>query len=608
MSKGTDLLQICRRTGLLARLTHVAVALNAIVACADTAFIDVAAQSGLPFVCEYGQTFPTIIGPDAVMMQRNMGNGAAVGDYDNDGDLDILLLANWGHSNRLFRNNLDTGVKTFTDVTIAAGLDHDGLSRVAHFADLDNDGWLDLVVVNDDDGSGAMPSSRIYRNNADGTFDDVTDGSGFQPIGFLHCGATLADYDRDGLLDICVTVWARKGTSPAISFLGENRLYRNLGGFVFEDVSANVGLAGVAIDSFTPIMHDFNDDGWPDLFVAVDYAEDLFYWNDAGTFVNAASTVNTMHTGNDMGAALADFDDDGDLDIYTTNITDPGVPGFGYPTDGNCLYVNSTGPQGAAAFTDEAQSRGVVDTHWGWGVAFIDVENDGDLDIMAANGLDEFVAWLIPDSQILDQPTVLFENDGAGQFTRNIAPGLQVGEDSRALVAFDYDRDGDEDVLITNMNQPVRLLENVSTDSGHWLHVRLIQGEGQVRDAIGATVSVRIGPVIKRREILCGGSYLGGVPAEAHIGLGDSTAIDEMIVRWPDGETTTYGNVAVDQVLTVSRIAGDCAPDGVVDGRDIQGFVMSLLDSADAPPCNSFPDAPGEVASRIQQFIDSLLQ
>lgn len=578
-----------------------------IVAHADPAFINVAASSGLVYECEYGPTFPQVLGPDAILNQRDMGNGAAVGDYDNDGDLDVFFLSNWGYENRLYRNNLESGMKSFTDVTSDAGLAHDGLSRVAHFADLDNDGWLDLVVVNDDDGSGTMPPSRIYRNNADGTFADMTQGAGFDPVGYLHCGATLADYDRDGLLDIYVTVWARKSTSPFPSFSGENRLYRNLGGFVFEDVSVASGLSGVAIDSFTPLMHDFNDDGWPDLFVAIDFAEDLFYWNNGGVFVEASASVNTLHTGNDMGAALADFDDDGDLDIYTTNITDPGIPGFGYPTDGNCLYVNNAGSQGGADFADHAAARGVVDTYWGWGTSFIDVENDGDLDLMAANGLDEFVAWLIPDSQILDRPTVLFTNDGSGQFARSIAPGLDVGEDSRALIAFDYDRDGDEDVLITNMNQPARLLENVSTNQGHWLHVRLIQGEGRLHDAIGATVSVRIGAVVKRREILCGGSYLAGVPAEAHFGLGSAEMIDELTVRWPDGEATTYNGVAVDQYMTISRIAGDCAPDGVIDSRDIYGFVMSVLDSEDAPLCDSFGDESLSVAERLQRFVDELL-
>lgn len=596
------------RFELRRRLTTAAVMLLApAVTFAGPAFVDVAATAGLDFECDYGPTFTQVFNPDEVMMQRNLGNGAAVGDYDNDGDLDVLLLANQGQSNRLFRNNLDLGAKTFTDVTQAAGLEFDGLSRVAHFADLDNDGWLDIVIVNDDDGSADVSPSRIYRNNANGTFTDVTAGSGFRPIGYLHCGATLADFDRDGLLDIYVTVWARKGTSPIATFAGENQLFRNLGDFTFEDVSEAAGLAGVSIDCFTPIMHDFNDDGWPDLYVAVDYAEDLFYWNNAGTLVDASTSVNTLHTGNDMGATLADFDDDGDLDIYTTNITDPGVPGFGYPTDGNCFYVNSAGASGGAAFTDEAAGRGVVDTYWGWGVSFIDLENDGDLDIIAANGMDEFVAWLIPDSQILNRPTVLFENDGTGQFARNDAPGLEPGEDSRPLVVFDYDRDGDQDVLIGNLAQPVRLLENRSTNPGHWLDVRLIQGEGRVRDATGATVSVRIGSITKRREILCGGSYLAGVPAEAHFGLGDAVRVDELTIRWPDGEIATYNDVAADRFLTISRIPGDCHPDGVVDGRDIFDFVNALLGNDDASPCDSFDDEPGGIPQRVQRFIESAL-
>ncbi|MCA9256102.1 MAG: CRTAC1 family protein, partial [Phycisphaerales bacterium] len=516
-------------------------------------------------------------------------------------------LANQGHTSRLFRNNLEMGARTFTDVTAAAGIDIDGISRVAHFADLDNDGWLDIVVINDDDGTANASPSRIFQNNGDGTFSDRTAGAGFRPFGYLHCGATLADFDRDGLLDIYVTVWVRKGTAPLATFPGENQLYRNLGDFTFEDVSTQAGLAGVSIDCFTPIMHDFNADGWPDLFVAVDYAEDLFYWNVAGVFVEASSNTNTMHTGNDMGAALADFDDDGDLDIYTTNITDPGVPGFGFPTDGNCLYVNSSGAEEGASYADEAANRGVFDTYWGWGVSFIDVENDGNLDIIAANGMDEYVEFLIPDSQILDRPTVLFENDGTGAFARNNAPGLAPGEDSRPLVVFDYDRDGDQDVLIGNLAQPVRLLENTSSPQGHWLDVRLVQGEGGVRDAIGATVSVRLADVTKRREILCGGSYLAGVQAEAHFGVGESTVVDELTIRWPDGETVTYSDVGVDRFLTISRIPGDCYPDGVVDGRDIENFVKALLNDVNVDPCDSDMGSPGDVPQRLQRFIESLL-
>jgi enediyne biosynthesis protein E4 len=203
---------------------------------------------------------------------------------------------------------------------------------------------------------------------------------------------------------------------------------------------------------------------------------------------------------------------------------------------------------------------------------------------------------------------VLLTNDGTGHFARNLAPGLEPGEDSRALIAFDYDRDGDEDILITNENQPARLLENVSTNQGHWLHLRLIQEADQVRNGIGATIRVRTGGTTKRREIICGGSYLAGVPAEAHFGLGEAAMIEELTIQWPDGESTMYADVMADQFLTISRVAGDCHPDGLVNGRDIRGFVSALLGESDAPFCDSFADAPGGVVERIQEFIDSLIE
>ncbi len=206
---------------------------------ADPAFVDVTVSSNLSFVGTYGGTFTGTDGGDTI--QRNMGNGAAVADYDGDGDLDVYLLGSLGHANVLYRNNLDQGFKTFTDVTATAGVGDTSLARVAHFADLDNDGDLDLLVISDNDGS---DPSRVYRNNGDGTFSDVTAGSNFVPDGYLRAGCALADYDLDGLLDIYVTVWARNlGVGNQGLFPGQNRLYRNLGGLVFEDVTESWGSA-----------------------------------------------------------------------------------------------------------------------------------------------------------------------------------------------------------------------------------------------------------------------------------------------------------------------------------------------------------------------------
>lgn len=584
-------------------ITTIAVLFACGSALAAPAFVDVAPTSGLTFTCQYGPPFAGNLNPIDITMQQNMGNGIAVGDYDRDGDLDVLMLSGLTHVNRLFRNDLDTGSKSFTDVTASAGVGDAGLGRVAHFADLDNDGWLDLVVVNDDDGEPETPPSRIYRNNRDGTFADVSAASGFRPVGYLLCGAALADFDRDGLLDIVITSWKL----PYRQFVAANFAYRNLGGFQFEPVTSAVGLDAIDANNYSPILHDFDGDHWPDLFVAVDFESDFFFRNVNGVFVDQTIATGCTHTGNDMGAACADFDDDGDLDLYTTNITDLSVPGFGYPTDGNCLYVNDAGGVGLPQFTDEAEIRSCVDTYWGWGTAFVDVENDGDLDIVAANGFDERVGDLLPNSPILQTPTVLFQNDGAGFFSRNMAPGLEPGEDSRALIAFDYDRDGDQDLLIGNLNAPVRLLENVTPATGHWLGVRLVQGPGRLRNAVGATVRVRIGSVTKRREIMRGGSYLSGGPAEAHFGLGAADVIDELTVTWPDGATTSWSNVSVDQWITLSRVEGDCDADGALDGADIHGFVQRLLGGA-APLCLEFGDAGESVSEQVIAFIDAMIR
>lgn len=576
---------------------------------AEPAFIDVTAEANLNFVSANGPTFP--LGHTVQeIMQRNMGNGAAVGDYDNDGDLDVYLLAPLGETNRLFRNDLDLGMKSFTDVTADACVGDWGMSRTAHFIDLDNNGNLDLLLLNDSDGSDDYPASKVFRNNGDGTFADVSAGSGFNPVGYLRCGAALADYDRDGLLDVYVTGWHHEIGLGSPAFPGSNRLYRNLGNFVFQDVTTAVGLDGLSRDSFTAIFTDFNDDQYPDLYVAVDHTSDEFYWNNAGSFANATAAVNTTHVGNDMGVACADFDDDGDLDLYTTNITDlsPGSFPFGTNTF-NCLYEWEPLGHPSGKFQDRAIARGCEDTYWGWGVDFLDVENDGDLDIFAVTGFEEFISFKKSLAySIARTPNVLLVNDGSGQYARFTASGLTSTNDSRALIAFDYDRDGDLDLLTTNVNQPVELLENVSSPQGHWLGVGIVQGPGENRDGIGVTVRATVGSVTKRRDILAGESYLAGTPAEARFGLGDSTVIDELRIEWTDGTEAVFHNVAVDRFVRVSSMAGDCDANLNVEINDLQGFVNVLLDAGATSLCVADMNGDGEMNSLdIPLFVAALL-
>lgn len=522
------------------------------------AFVDVAMKRGLDFRTSYGTTFPGL-GVLNGLFQDNMGNGAAVGDYDNDGDFDIYLLGQNGHPNQLFRNDLETGNKGFTNVTESAGVGDSGMSRVAHFVDLDNDGNLDLVLVNDDEPSGAFPTSRIYRGNGDGTFADVTEGSNFRPVGYIRAGCSLADYDGDGLLDIYITVWTGELGEGEGQFPGSNRLYKNHGNFIFEDVSETIGPTPLLRDSFTAIFTDFDGNRTPDLYVAIDHTSDEFFWNNGGSFSFGSGDVfppygglGLGHRGNDMGIACADIDDDGDLDLYATNITDPsGILG----TDTyNVLQINQLDSLGMVQFVDEALERNVADTAWGWGTEFTDFDNDGDLDLVAVNGMDGYVVFTGgPLSPIYRTPSVLFVNDGSANFSRMEGTGLDVPADSRALVAFDYDRDGDEDLLITNINQPTQLFENTNANGNHWLCVALTQKPGLNRNGIGATVFATINGVTKRREILAGESYLAGTPAEAHFGLAAETTVDELRVRWTDGSETVLTDVSADQRLRVTQ-------------------------------------------------------
>ncbi len=545
-------------------------------------YVEVQSLVNVDFVGTYGSVFPAVSsqGPFHEMMFLNQGNGAAVGDYDSDGDLDIYLLGQLNQPNVLLRNDLDLGSEWFTDVTATAGVGDLGLSRVAHFVDLNNDGHLDLLLINDDDGSNNYSPSRIFENNGDGTFFDRTSTANFRPTGYLRCGAAVADYDRDGLLDVYVTNWGFAGVGGSPDFPGVNRLYRNLGNFTFQDVTGAVGLGGLARDSFSAILHDFDGDHFPDLYVALDNSSDEFYWNQSGTFVNETSGVGLAHVGTDMGISCADFDDDGDLDLYVTNISDPDGA-FG-PSQGNPLHVNRADTVGSTQFVDEAVLRGAGDTAWGWGVEFVDWDNDGDLDIVAGNGFDEFVEFVAPGSSILGTPTVLLENDSTGNFTRVFTPDLNVSEDSRALIAFDYDRDGDEDLLITNMNQPARLLENRTATQGHWLDVTAVQSAGSNRNAVGAAIYATVGPKTMRRDFIVGDSFLAGTPSEVHFGLGVATTVDSLEVHWTDGNQTTYPNVYGDRLIQIVQGAADADLDGVPDLDDCEATDGSAWDTPGA--------------------------
>lgn len=560
---------------------------------AAVSFVEVAGTAGLNFTSTGNASFPEITaGLSYQLAHKAMGTGVAIGDYDGDGDLDVYLLGHLGQANRLYRNNLDLGSKTFTDVTPPVLADI-GFSRVAHFVDLDQDGDLDLLLINDQDTPVGMnpplSMTKLFRNDGNGTFVDVTADSGLNVSGFVKGGCAIADYDGDGRLDIYISNWGAFLTDPPAVFPGANQLFRNLGGMVFEDVTLSSGLGTLGRDSFTAIFADLDEDGDPDLQISIDHTSDEYFRNDGGTFVNDTASVNTTHIGNDMGATCADFDADGDLDCYATNITDPSeIKTFG-TTQGNVLYENRLIPDGTFSYIDSALSAGVFDTAWGWGTEAVDVDNDGDIDIIAVTGFDEFILEFSGASHPLYQtPSYLYLNDGTGSFTLETGTDLDMTDDSRALAAFDYDRDGDLDLLITNRSQPVRLFENRSTGQGHWLGLRLSPDHL----AIGATVRITIAGTTQRRDIIAGHSYLTGLPSEVHFGLGTATAVDSLEIEWADGLIENLGPVAGDQLLDVTRPLVQAVPlfsqpASVALALILLGTALTQLRRRPlSPPCN----------------------
>jgi hypothetical protein len=509
--------------------------------------VDVAQKVGLDFRGEYGTT--DLPAPMNSVMMRNMGNGAAVGDYDADSDLDVFLLGQNGKPDRLFRNELvPEGIAHFTDATDAAGVGDTGSSRVAHFADLNGDRTLDLLLVNDTDPDGRLARSRIYRGNGDGTFTDVTKGSGFAPVGYIVGGATLADPDRDGDLDVYISYWtAELAGDPARmshrgAFPADNLLYRNNGRFRFTDVTRKAGLAGVRMDTFSAVFQDFDGDTDLDLFVAVDHQPD-FYYEKVGRlkWTNRSDDVGATHTGNDMGLAVADLGNDGELDLYSTNITDP-TEAFGTGS-GNVLLVADQNPDGTFRFVDRAAELGVTDTAWGWGTAFLDIDLDADLDLYAVQGMDELVGdHSVP---VRDATARLFLDDGTGGFTTAPRNGCEVPGDQRTVIPFDYDRDGDLDLLVTQVAREALLLEN-RTEGGRSITVDLTAGGSA---AAGARITVVCGDRTVTQVVLAGGSYLAGPPMEAVFGLGDAPRADEIRVLWADGKETVVEGAEAGSVV-----------------------------------------------------------
>jgi hypothetical protein len=546
----------------LAALAMIAAVLFAVTADGQISYVDVTAASGLDFVHHVPMPPASPVGPSLWA-----GSGAAVADYDLDGDLDVYLVDSFGWPNRLFRNN---GDRTFAEVTEGSGLADTGSGRMALFLDLDNDGDPDLVLGNETQGYAGLTSSRVYRNDY-GVFADVSAGSGFDPQGIILGGMSATDFNHDGLLDIYVTQWDVINGTPF------NYFYQGLGDFRFMDVTESVGLRAdnTEVSAWASVFLDLDNDGDQDLFTAVDFDVNYYFRLEGASssnphFVDDSLVVRPFHccndsSGNDMGIAVGDVEGDGDLDLFTTNITLP-PPNEQLRT--NALLVNHGLP---APFTDEAVDRGIWQSYWGWGTAFFDADLDGDLDLYSVNGrgAGDGGYWS-------DRSAQLFVNDGAGNsmngsgyFTEMAA---QAGADhrgnSRGLVPFDYDRDGDADLLIVNVAQPAALLENVTPTPHRWLALKFRAVSGN-RDAVGAKVKIRVNGREQMRELFAGGSLYTSIPFEAHFGLENALRVDAVNVEWLGGGQTSWVNVPSNQYFSI--VEGAPAPTPVLVGLEIEG-------------------------------------
>lgn len=521
-----------------------------------------------------------------------MAPGACLFDYDNDGDLDVYLVQGrmlgdgqplipppaGALSGALFRNDLALaadGTRTlrFTEVTAASGLHTRGYGMGVATGDFDNDGWIDLYVT-------GLGGNQLFRNRGDGTFVDVSKTSGTDDPQSWGVPATFFDFDRDGWLDLFVGTYLNYslpahvpcfGTSgapdycrPSVYRPQPNRLYRNTRDGRFADVTIASGVGRPFGPALGVTAADFNGDGWLDLFVANDEQENQLWINQRdGTFVDTALLAGAALGANgerkaNMGVDAGDFDSDGDEDVIVTELIN----------QGSSLYVND----GGGNFEEQSARRGVRQPslpNTGFGVGWIDVDNDGWLDLLAVNGdVNQNVRDLTGRGNPfpLGQRNQLLRNRG-GTFedvTARAGPSLELVEASRGAAFGDVDNDGDTDVLVANGAGPTRLLINHVGGANHWLGLRLIgtaqpgaAGSPAPRDMVGARVAVlRPGRPTLWRRARADGSYASASDPRVLVGLGSDTTPPGIRVMWPDGRTEEWSGIALDRYTTLTEGTG----------------------------------------------------
>ncbi len=533
-------------------------------------FEDVATKAGLTMMNVFGgvDTKKYII--------ETTGTGVAVFDYDNDGWPDIFVVngttlegfLSKAPTNHLYRNNHDG---TFTDVTVKTGLAATGWGQGVCVGDYDNDGWEDLYVT-------YYGKNRLYHNEH-GAFREVGDPAGVAGSGKAWgTGCTFVDYDRDGLLDLVVANYVdfdlsttpRAGERASCVWKGvpvmcgpqglpgaRNILYHNLGGGKFEDVSTKSHIDQAAGHyAFSVSTLDYDDDGWPDIYIACDSTPSILYHNNRdGTFTDVAVVAGTAFNEDGraqagMGSTVADFNGDGKLDIFRTNFSD----------DTSTLYRNN----GNGTFDDVtfAAGLGLHTQYLGWGTMFFDFDNDGWSDLLLVNGH----VYPEVDKQHLgsnyQEPKILYHNNGNGTFTdisADAGSGITTATSARGLAVGDLWNDGRLSAVISNMNAHPSLLVNRIESGNHWIAFRTI-GTKSNRDGIGAHISLQAAGRRRVDEARSGSSYSSTSDMRVHFGLGATDKIDFVQVRWPSGLVERFDNLAVNAIHDLKEGTGNAVP------------------------------------------------